>query len=276
MPSGNPETREYYDRVGWRRDQKSNRLEDLNLFGVKEDGPIRQELHTRHLQRIQSALRSAGETLNLLECGCGGNPAVQLLRDGDRYTGVDFSSTGLVEAEKTLGTWGGQFRLQQADVCQLPFSDGEFDAVYSAHVLYHIDDPVAQAAALEEMSRVLRPGGVAVLQLTNPRPLLFPVRFGMRLIADMPVLSTISNRLRKKGVLPYRPMTIGWYRKQLSRHGAVEVLTGGMPSIWFNQRVTEYRYPSKLLWQGIRRLETHAPRPSAYLGNYFLLIFRKS
>ena len=277
MATGTPETREYYERVGWKRTSDGAKLVDLDLFGLKENGPIREEMWARHLHRIHGVLRSAGDSLNLLECGCGGTPEVRILRDGDRYTGVDFSTTGLVEADQSLRAWGGTYRLQEADICRLPFSDSEFDAVYSSHVLYHIDNAAGQAAALEEMARVLRPGGVAVLHLENPRPLLFPIRLGMRLVADTPVLRSLANRLRKKGPipLPYRPMKIGWYKRELRRHGTVEVVTGSIPSNWFNRNVTEYRYPSKILWQAILSLDARAPRLSAWLGNYFLLFFRK-
>lgn len=276
MATGTPETREFYDRVGWKRGPGGGQLEDINLFGVKEDGPIRKEIWERHLERIQGALRRAGDSLNLLECGCGGNPMAPLLRDGDRYTGVDFSATGLVEADHSLLSWGGTYRLQEADICRLPFSNGEFDAVYSAHVLYHINNVAGQAAALEEIVRVLRPGGTAVLNLANPRPLLFPIRLGTRLVADTPVLNNLANRLRKKQpALPYLPLAIGWYRRRLHRHGTVEVITGGIPSTWFNHNVTETRYPTKILWQTIRALDAHAPRLSAWLGNYFLLCFCK-
>ena len=199
MASGTPETREYYDRVGWKRTPNGAQSVDLDLFEGKENGPIRKEMWARHHHRIQGVLRSAGDSLNLLECGCGGTPAVRILRDGDRYTGVDFSTTGLVEADQSLRAWGGTYRLQKADICRLPFSDGEFDAVYSSHVLYHIDNVAGQAAALEEMARVLRPGGVAVLHLENPRPLLFPIRLGMRLVADTPVWHPSPTAFSRKG-----------------------------------------------------------------------------
>jgi SAM-dependent methyltransferase len=276
IATGTPQTREFYDRVGWTRSPDADRLVDYDLFGSREDGPIRQELYAYHLRRIRNVLWSTSDSLNFLECGCGGNPTIRMLRPGDRYTGVDFSATGLVEADKVLRAWGGTYALQNLDICRLEFADAQFDAVYSSHVLYHIDDAASQSAALAEMARVLRPGGVAVLHLANPRPLLFPIRLGMRLVADAPVLRSLAGRIRKKGLLPYRPMGIGWYRRELRRHGSVEVVTGGIPSVWFNRNVSERSFPGKILWQAVRSMETHAPRVSARLGNYFLLIFRKS
>lgn len=52
--------------------------------------------------------------------------------------------------------------VYQMDATSLGFPDGSFDFVYCHSVLHHIPDP---ARALREMRRVLRPGGVAYLQL---------------------------------------------------------------------------------------------------------------
>lgn len=46
----------------------------------------------------------------------------------------------------------------------IPYPDGSFDVVISAHVLEHVDDPVA---VFREVSRVLRPGGMFVFQTPN-------------------------------------------------------------------------------------------------------------
>jgi hypothetical protein len=50
----------------------------------------------------------------------------------------------------------------QADACDLPFEDGSFDMAVCVHTLEHIPD---DAQALRELHRVLRPGGLAVLQV---------------------------------------------------------------------------------------------------------------
>ena len=46
------------------------------------------------------------------------------------------------------------------DLQSLPFRDGSYDVVYASHVLEHIQD---DHAAIREIRRVLRPGGIAVL-----------------------------------------------------------------------------------------------------------------
>jgi SAM-dependent methyltransferase len=48
-------------------------------------------------------------------------------------------------------------RFETGDVYQLAFEDGAFDVVHAHQVLQHLSDPVA---ALAEMRRVCRPGGL--------------------------------------------------------------------------------------------------------------------
>ena len=52
-------------------------------------------------------------------------------------------------------------RFQTADVHELPFEDGSFDAVFVHAVLQHVREPLR---ALAEMHRVLKPGGVVGLR----------------------------------------------------------------------------------------------------------------
>lgn len=50
----------------------------------------------------------------------------------------------------------------KADICQLPFEDNSFDWVFCNHVLEHIPDDLQ---AMRELYRVLKPNGVAILQI---------------------------------------------------------------------------------------------------------------
>ena len=56
----------------------------------------------------------------------------------------------------------GRLRFEEADARALPYGDGSFDAVYSLSVVEHIPGE-GDSAALSEMARVVRPGGVVVL-----------------------------------------------------------------------------------------------------------------
>ncbi len=50
----------------------------------------------------------------------------------------------------------------KADICDLPFADNSFDIIFCNHVLEHIPD---DTKAMEEIYRILKPNGWAVLQI---------------------------------------------------------------------------------------------------------------
>ena len=50
----------------------------------------------------------------------------------------------------------------KADICNLPFEDNQYDVLFCNHVLEHIPD---DTKAMQELYRVLKPGGMAILQI---------------------------------------------------------------------------------------------------------------
>jgi SAM-dependent methyltransferase len=272
--TGTRETQRFYNESGWR--EEGGASVDHNLFGVTEDGPIRKQLNDLHQERIRAALTTAGLPLSLLECGCGGNPETLLLDLCSKYTAVDFSDRGVQMARAAFANVGIAHEFHTADICALPFGEAAFDAVYCAHVIYHIENPAGQDAAIAEFVRVVRPGGVVVLVVANPYPLAFPVRFMRRVLARTPILGPILNRLRRKPPLPYRPMPIGWIRRRLASNGTVNLVGLGIPSTSFYRNVTEFKGIGKLLWSGVRWLDVHYPERSAWLGNYVMFSLVKA
>lgn len=84
-----------------------------------------------------------------LEVGCGRGLFQDLVVD---YTGVDLSSSVAPLLHKPFIA---------CDATRLPFETGTFDALWSVTVLEHVPDP---EAALNEMRRVLKPGGLLFLK----------------------------------------------------------------------------------------------------------------
>lgn len=88
-----------------------------------------------------------------LATGVGATAGVLLERyPGIRLTGVDLSPSQLAHAR---ANHPGPFYVQ-ADAARLPFRDASFDRVHCTWLLEHVRNPVA---VLEEVRRVLRPGG---------------------------------------------------------------------------------------------------------------------
>lgn len=98
-----------------------------------------------------------------LEGGCGtGYLSLLLERElGWKMTAIDLSAVGLTYARERYGL----ARLAQADLRTLPFADGAFDAVLSMDVLVHFPRG-EESGPINELLRVLRPGGLLVLRVS--------------------------------------------------------------------------------------------------------------
>lgn len=100
----------------------------------------------------------------VLDCGCGMGfylMAMQRLRTL-RLVGLDSDAERLAWAERE----GVDAELLHGDAQHLPFADGSFDKVLMSEVLEHLSD---DRAALREVARVLRPGGVLAMSVPNAR-----------------------------------------------------------------------------------------------------------
>jgi SAM-dependent methyltransferase len=134
------------------------------LWGSDPDGWARfAEPHNRPLfEAILDATRT-GPGTRLLDAGCGTGLLLTLARArGATVTGLDVTPGLLDVAAARLPTAG----LWLADICSLPFGDGEFDVVTGVNAFQFAADP---PAALAEAARVVRPGGlVAVGTFAGP------------------------------------------------------------------------------------------------------------
>ncbi|MBO0852467.1 MAG: class I SAM-dependent methyltransferase [Nocardia sp.] len=104
------------------------------------------------------------EGTSVLDVPCGNGIAVRAIRPGQglRYVAADIAPTMLERTRHTARSCGvsDQVSTHEADVGALPFTDGEFDVCVSFTGLHCFPDP---RAAVEEIARVVRPGGLVSL-----------------------------------------------------------------------------------------------------------------
>ncbi|MBS3126698.1 class I SAM-dependent methyltransferase [Candidatus Woesearchaeota archaeon] len=99
----------------------------------------------------------------VLDVSCGSGEFLRELseRTTAELHGLDLSSKMLAVANKKLK---GKAHLQKGDVHNLPYPPDTFDYVISTEAFHHYDD---QRKALQEMKRVLRKGGKAIIVDVN-------------------------------------------------------------------------------------------------------------
>ena len=152
---------------------------------------------------------------DVLDCGCGMGfylMAMQQLRDL-RLTGLDTDRDRLRYAEQV----GVLATLVTGDVEALPFDDESFDRVLMSEVLEHVRD---DGAALREVYRALRPGGILAISVPHAR---FPfwwdpfnatwTALGGAPIRSGPVVGIWTNHERL-----YEPSTLGGIVREAGFH----------------------------------------------------------
>lgn len=116
---------------------------------------------------VEQILPLAAEWLGgfgrVLEVGTGEGQVARVLAAAGvgEVVGVDLAAAQIGEAARRAG---GP-RYARATASGLPFASASFDAVLACLVFEHIDE---LDAALDEVARVLRPGGRFVLMLNHP------------------------------------------------------------------------------------------------------------
>jgi SAM-dependent methyltransferase len=178
--------------------------------------------HELREKLLLDLFRSGSPGPRVLNAGAGaGSFSLRLAENGFDVTSVDTSSAAV---EVLRGRVTGE--VTRADVTALPFADAAFDAAVLGEVLEHVED---DRGALEEVARVLRPGGVLAVSVPAD-----PKRFGpsdrwaghVRRYARQELLGACEaggftvERCRAWG-FPFAALYHRYlYERRLDRHGA--------------------------------------------------------
>ncbi|MET9112075.1 class I SAM-dependent methyltransferase [Streptomyces zhihengii] len=181
---------------------------------------------SRQARLLATALRGTTGAL-VLDVGCGDGTAAATAAPhlaGHRLVGVDWSQDALRRARTRVDhVVRGEF--EQGG---LPLADGCADAVLFSEVIEHLVDP---DGALDELRRVLRPGGHLMLSTPN---LAAWYNRGLLLAGVQPVFSEVSlrgihGRPGSEVVGHLRLCTARALRSLLTASGFTDVRISGAP-----------------------------------------------
>lgn len=218
--------------------------------------------------RLAASLRLLGRGPGrVLDAGMGpGRLLDELARNGWSVAGADLSEAMVMRARRRLPAAA---ELVKARLESLPFPSESFDAVAATGVLEYVDD---LDAAVQELARVLRPGGVAVMSTPNPSSL-----YGLwrrRLV--YPLARVVKSRIR--GARPAPPpgtrIQAGRLPELLSASGlAIE----GVERVGFHVLLSplDELFPAAALWLS-ERLERAWPALGSLLATQLVYVARKS
>jgi ubiquinone/menaquinone biosynthesis C-methylase UbiE len=136
-------------------------MPDTTYTHGHDDGVLRSHRWRTAANSAAYLLPRLAPGLDLLDVGCGpGTLTCDLARlvAPGRVVGVDAAADVVAAARDEAASAGlDSASFEVADLFALPFADDSFDVVHAHQVLQHVADPVA---ALVEMRRVCRPGGI--------------------------------------------------------------------------------------------------------------------
>jgi SAM-dependent methyltransferase len=131
----------------------------------------------------------------------------------------------------------------------MPFESGQFDVALFANVYEHVD-PDQRLATLQEIGRVLRPGGTIVGQLPNP---YFPIESHSRL----PFMGWLPVRAQK---VYWRVAPVTWehdFHVVTIRHVRQTALRAGLEVV----TVSNFTYPPEVVPESVRWIAKAMQRP---------------
>ena len=130
-----------------------------------------------------------------------GRLANEYLKRARKVYIFDYSKSELKQAKEI---YGDKIETKAGDIYELPFKDGELDGLMMVRVTHHLKH---LDKAMAELYRVLKPGGVAVIEVANKRTLPKMVRFVTRRSKVNPFDKEVANykEISADGFYNYHP-----------------------------------------------------------------------
>jgi len=163
----------------FRKLKNSQDLFKVNIEAYKSEESVNHYGNLTKIKNIEKFLIEKYFHGKVLDLGCGCGRTTKYIND----LGFDVLGVDIVEEmiSKAKNIYPG-IKFEAGDACNLKYKDNEFDVVFfSFNGLDYIYPESKRVAALKEIDRVLKKGGLFIYSSHNPLALLFKFRPGLLL-----------------------------------------------------------------------------------------------
>lgn len=269
--------RRFYDELGWMQ-RADGTYEDTALF--TEANSVADSYRKTCNRRIGKQLRGGRY---LLDVASGAIPHPEYLDLCGKYDFricMDFSMRALLEARKKLG---GKAICVLGDITCLPLRTCAVDDAISLHTIYHV--PVSQQTkAVDELVRVTKPGGRAVVVYTWSRSpameAVFKVRGALGTVRRVgkPSLAAVGAGAHDvaKPVLYFHPQNVAWYDREIRNRHPSKLMVWSVVSTTFQQRFFRSPVIGLLAVRLVKSAEAMAPSWCGRYGQYPMFVIDRN
>jgi 2-polyprenyl-6-hydroxyphenyl methylase/3-demethylubiquinone-9 3-methyltransferase len=168
------------------------RREFFEYYKRESESPRSVERFANMKARVYAVLDAESRPRSKLvvaDIGCGpGTQSLMWARDGHRVLGLDVNEAFIDLARERSAESGLDLEWVVGSASELPWDDGSIDVCLAPELLEHVPD---WETCVDELCRVLRPGGVLMITTTNK---LCPVQQEF----DLPLYSWYPARLKRR------------------------------------------------------------------------------
>jgi len=162
------------------------------------------EKKTQEETKLLEEILNKNKVIKVLDLACGqGRHSIALSKEGFNVTGLDYSKDLINIARQKAKREDLNTNFVEGDMLALPFLNQEFDAVINIFTAFgYFSEKKDDEKVISEVFRVLKPGGIFILDLPNPNNFFKNFKSSQR--------ETSLNGFEIKTMSDFNPATKRW------------------------------------------------------------------
>lgn len=259
---------DFYNHVGWKT--KDGVTQDALMF--EDLRPVAAEYVHACRMRINQQLPTTGD--KLLDAGSGPvqfEEYQQMGADFGTHVCLDMSEEAIRRAKWSIGSKGEYI---QKSLLKATLLADHYDAVVSAHVIYHIDKK-KQAKAVSKLLDAVKPRQKVVIIYHNPRSLLQGLEHLLHFGKHVQNKLGLGRQLfQEEEQLYFYAHKRSWWKRFETRADVVQLPWRSMTNFLMHKLIPNNRMGKRLL-QGLFQLEQKYPRIFLRIAQYNMVVMTK-